>query len=142
MKPEIRWGRVLIAALLSELAVVVALMTLTGIYILFSHKGSVSDLQQFGQRAGYYVAPPAAGIAVFVSALWATRGLAANFILNAMLVGIVAVVLTAGMVIGARPEDRIMYIVSFVIRIIAGYLAGLAAQSRFNRTASQAGSPS
>jgi len=142
MKAGIRWGRVILAALVSELAVIAVLLTLTGIYALLSHKSTAAELQEFGQRAGYYVAPVASGLAVFLSALWATRKLAANIVLNATLVGVVAVILTAGMIFGARPEDRLMYIVSFAIRIAAGYLAGLTAQARFQRTAAQAGSAS
>jgi hypothetical protein len=142
MKSGIRWGRVILAALLSELAVIAVLLTLTGFYALLSHKSTAAELQQFGQRAEYYVAPVASGLAVFLSALWATRRLAANIVLNATLVGVVAVILTVGMVFGARPEDRLMYIVSFAIRIAAGYLAGLTAQARFHRTAEQAGSAS
>jgi len=142
MKSGIRWGRVIAAALFSELAVMAVLLTLTGVYALLSRKSTAAELQQFGQRAGYYAAPAASGLAVFLGALWATRRLAANIVLNGTLVGVVAVILTAGMLFGARPEDRLMYIVSFVVRIAAGYIAGLTAQARFNRTAEHAGAAS
>ena len=139
MKTGIRWGRVILAAIVSELAVITVLVALTGVYALIARKSSVVDLQDFGQRAGYYVAPLASGLAVFLSALWVTRGLAAKFTLNGTLVGVVAVILTVGMVVSARPEDRLMYVVSFAIRIAAGYLGGLTAQARFHRAAAQAG---
>ncbi|HUB78117.1 MAG TPA: hypothetical protein VMB03_04925 [Bryobacteraceae bacterium] len=140
MKSAIRWGRVLVAAALSELAVIAVLMAVTGVYALASHKSTAAGLQEFGQRAGYYVAPAASGLAVFLGALWVTRGLTAKFLLNGTLVGVAATILTVGMIVSARPEDRFMYIVSFAIRIAAGYLAGLTAQLRFQRTAAPTGS--
>ena len=134
---RIRWGRVIIAALLSELGVIAVLMAITGVYILVAHKSTMADIEQFGERAGYYVAPLISGLATFLGAQWATRKLAANFVLNGTLVGIVAVVLTAGMLAGAKPEDRLMYVVSFILRIAGGYLGGLASQTR--SAAGQAG---
>jgi hypothetical protein len=133
MKSRIRWGRVIVAALFSELAVIAVLMAFTGVYILMTHKTG-ADLQQFGAQVGYYLAPPASGLATFLSALWATRRLGENIVLTGTLVGVAAVLLTAGFLFGAKPEDRLMYIVSFAIRIAAGYLGGLTAQARFHRT--------
>jgi len=43
-------------------------------------------------------------------------------------VGLVGVVLTGGFIFTAKPGDRLMYVVSFVLRIVGGYLGGLVAQ--------------
>ena len=135
MKSRIRWGRVIAAAVLSEFGAISVLMAVTLVYFfLFAHDRSLSEFEQLGQRAGYCVAPIAAGLATFLSALWATRRLAAHFVLNGAMVGVAAVVLTAGFLFNARPEDRFMYLASFVLRIAGGYLAGLTAQARFHRT--------
>ena len=74
-----------------------------------------------GEVAGYYVAPPASAVATFAMALWVTRKLQSQFVLHGILVGIVGVALTGGFVFMAKPEDRLMYAVSFVLRIAGGY---------------------
>jgi hypothetical protein len=126
---------VIAAAVLSEFAAITVLMAVTLVYFfLFSHNRSMAEFQQLGARAGYYVAPAASGLATFVTALWAIRRLTAHFVLNGTLVGVAAVILTVGFLFGARREDRFMYIVSFVLRIVAGYLAGVTAQARYHRS--------
>ncbi len=131
-KSRIRWTRVLIAALLSEAAVIVILLAITMSYSLLISPGkSAAEYQEFGALAGYYVAPAAAALATFLSVLWVARKLTSDFIANGTLVGVAAVILTAGFLAGAKPEHRLMYIVSFALRIVAGYLGGLVAQGIF-----------
>jgi hypothetical protein len=133
-KSRIRWGRVLAGALLSETAVIVALLAVTTIYrLLISPGRTAAEYQAFSELAGYYVAPAGAGLATFLSALWVARKLTSDFIANGTLVGVAGVILTAGLVFVARPEDRLMYMVSFIIRIVAAYLGGVAAQRNFTR---------
>ena len=134
MASRIRWGRAIAAALLSELAVIAVLLAVTLTYSLLIAPGrSSAEYQRFGEVAGYYVAPAASGFAIFLSVFWMARKLTADFVVNGTLVGVMAVVLTAGFLFGAKPEDRPMYIASFAIRIVAGYLAGLTTQAAFNR---------
>jgi hypothetical protein len=61
-------------------------------------------------------------------AFLAIRKLDSSFIMNGLSVGIIATLLTLGFLVGARPGDRWMYIASFVLRIAAGYAAGLVVQ--------------
>lgn len=126
----IHWGRIAVAALLSEVAVVavLSLIIVTHRYLVAPGR-TKADYQAFVDRASYLVAPTAAGIAVFFSALWATRGLTSAFVANGTLVGIAAVVLTLGFFFSAKPEQRLMYGVSFALRILGGYLGGIVARS-------------
>jgi hypothetical protein len=134
MTSQIRWGRTIAAALLSELGVIAILLAVTLTYKLLIAPGrSWDEYQRFGEAAGYYVAPAASGLTTFLSVFWVARKLTANFVINGTLVGVIAVVLTAGFLFGAKPEDRLMYIASYAIRIFAGYLGGLATQAVFNR---------
>jgi hypothetical protein len=135
MKSRIHSGRVLAAAVLSEFTAITVLMAVTLVYFfLFSHNRTVAEFEQLGARAAYYVAPVASALATYLSALWATRRLAAHFVLNGTLVGAAAGILTMGSLFSSRPEDRLMYVVSFALRIVAGYFAGLMAQARFSRS--------
>lgn len=122
---RVRWGRVLIAALMSEVAVLALLGLIIAAYRFLVAPGrGGTDYQAFGSLAGYYVAPPAAGIAVFFGTLWATRRLTTDLIVNGTMVGVSAAILTSSFLFVAKPEDRLMYVVSLVLRIIGGWLGG------------------
>jgi hypothetical protein len=125
----IRWKRVVIAAVLSELAVIATISIVMAVYALLIAPGrSSAEYGEFGQNAGYYIAAPAATLAVFLMAYGAVRKLESGFVVNGLLVGVIATILTAGMIVGARPGDRWVYIASFILRIAAGYAAGVWAQ--------------
>jgi len=115
---RIRWGRVVLAAVAAEAAVTLLIVGFNAIR------------PEFGEWAGYHVAPPASAVATFLMVLWAARKLEAGFVLHGILVGLTGVVLTGGFIFAAKPEDRLMYGVSFVLRIIGGYLGGVVAQRR------------
>ena len=130
----IRWGRVVVAALASEAVVVAILILITTVYRLLVAPGkSAAEYEAFADLAAYYVAPATAGFAVFFSALWATRKLTCAFIANGTLVGVTAVLLTVGFLFIAKPEDRLMYGVSFGLRILGGYAGGALAQRTSSR---------
>jgi hypothetical protein len=135
---QIHWGRIVVAAVLSEVVVVVALIVITTAHrFLIAPGRTVVEYDAFSELAGYYVAPPAAGLATFLGALWVCRKLTSAFIVNGTLVGVAAVVLTGGLIFVARPGDRLMYGVSFLLRILGGYIGGVVAQ-RISRRRSAA----
>jgi len=113
---NIRWGRVVLAAVAAEVIVILSLLAASAVFKIP------------GELAGYYVAPPASAIATFLMVLWVARKLDSRFILHGVLVGLVGVALTGGFIFMAKPGDRLMYVVSFVLRIVGGYLGGLVAQ--------------
>src|SRR5262249_37669576 len=107
---NIRWVRVIIAAVLSEVAIIAVLIVAIYGYRLINPNITAEQLQTLGQDAGYYVAPAAAPIVTFLLALWVARKLTSFFVANGVMVGVVAVVLTVGFAFTARPQDRLMYI--------------------------------
>jgi hypothetical protein len=136
MTSRIRWGRVLIAAVMSDVGVIAVLLAVIAVYALVV---PLTDAQSnaLGEEVGYYVAPTAGLILTALSVLWAARRLTSAFVLHGVLVGVVATLLTVGFIFSARPDHRVMYVVSFGLKIAGGYAGGLAAQWRFNaRTAS------
>lgn len=129
--PRIRWGRILIAAILSEVGVIAVLSAVIGAYTFFGPPLTEAESSALGQDIGYYVAPGAGVVTVFLAVLWAARPLTSAFVPHGSLVGIVSVVLTFGFIFTARPEHRLMYVIAFALRILAGYVGGLTAQSRY-----------
>jgi len=129
MLTGIRWTRVIVAAVLSEAGVIAVLLVGIAIYSSLIAPGmSDAEYQTLGVRAGYYVAPTAGAVMTFLMVLWVGRKLESRYVANGVWVGVVSVILTLGFIFTARPEDRLMYGVAFVLRIAAGYLGGLAAQ--------------
>src|SRR5262245_61783114 len=128
-KSGLRWGRILVAAILSELAVIAILVVASVVYS-FNVPPDRSKLaaQDVGELVGYYVAPPAGALTTFVFVLWVARKLESNFIINGVAVGVVSVLLTSGFLAGARAEDRPMYLVAFVLRIAGGCVGGRGAE--------------
>jgi hypothetical protein len=123
---SVRWARVLVAAFCSELGVILAISAIMVIHRFVIAPGLTADQYgKFEQQASYFVAAPAAAISTFACAWYTIRRLKSGFVINGVLVGTVATVLTLGFIAGARPEDRLMYLVSYGVRIIAGYAAGL-----------------
>ena len=115
-KARIRWGRVVLAAVAAEVAVILLIIAISIIR------------PESRESAGHYAAPPASALATFLMVLWVARKLESGFILHGILVGLVGVVLTAGFVFVAKPEDRLMYGVSYLLRIVGGYLGGVVAR--------------
>ena len=138
MLSGIRWKRVLLAAVLSEVGVIAILLAAISVYSRLVAPGmSYAQYQELGQRVGYYVAPAAGAVTTFLMVLWVGRGLSSMYIANGVMVGVVSVMLTSGFAVMARPEDRLMYGVAFVLRIAAGYLGGWMAQQRFSEPAAR-----
>jgi hypothetical protein len=133
---SIRWGRILIAAVMSEVGVIAVLFAVITAYTLLTPTMTDTQYNSLGQEVGYYVAPAAGAIMTVLSVLWAARRLTSDFILHGLLVGVVSVVLTVGFIFGVRPDHRVMYIIAFGLRIVGGYAGGVLAQWKFNARAS------
>ena len=133
-KLSIHWRRVLLAAVLSEVGVILTLLAITVTYSFAIAPGQTqADYEEFAQTAGYYVAPAAGALTTFLMVLWVGRRLKSNFIANGLLVGVISVLLTVGFLATARPEHRLMYLVAFGLRIGAAYLGGLTARKLFHQ---------
>jgi hypothetical protein len=126
---QIRWGRVVAAAVLSEVLVMAAVTaTMLTYRFLIAPGRTAAEYDAFTNSANSLVAPLAAGVAAFAAAVWACRKLTSAFVANGILVGAAAVILTGGLFFVARPEDRILYGVSYFLRIIGGWIGGAVAQ--------------
>jgi hypothetical protein len=126
----IHWIRVLVAAVLSEVGVVVVLLASIAIYKkLVAVETPEAGSASLGERIGYYVAPAAGFVTTGLATLWAVHGLDTGIILNAVAVGIVSVLITVPFLLSARREHRLMYCIAFALRLVAAYLAGVVASA-------------
>src|ERR1041385_6470639 len=98
----IRWGRVIVAGIASEVSVVVLLLAIQAVYMLIvAPGGSAAQYQEFSQNAGYDVAPWAGAITTLLLAMWVCRPLTRAVLLNATLVGVVSTSLSIGFIFSA-----------------------------------------
>ena len=128
---RIRLGRIVLAAIMSEAGVVVLLMLANAAYTLFGPPTSGGEQSSIGEEIGYYVAPAAGAVTTLLAALWAARPLDRRFIAHGMLVGLGSLLLAVGFIFSAQPDHRLMYIIAFVLRLLAGCAGGALAQWRF-----------
>jgi hypothetical protein len=127
-KSGIRWKRVLLAGVLAEIGVIAIISAIIAAHSITTPGLTGAETADFASLAGYYVAAPAAALMTFIFALWAARALESQIVVNGVLVGLTAVLLSAPMMLAAKPEDRPMYIVSFALRLLAGYCGAILAQ--------------
>jgi hypothetical protein len=138
LETRIRWGRVVLAAIMSEVAVVVVLLLASAAYLLLGPPLSDAEMNSLGAEIGYYVAPGMGVVAILLAVLWATRPLERRFVAHGMLVGAGSVLLTVAFAFAAPPEHRVMYVVAFALRLLAGWAGGALAQRRFAAKAANA----
>ncbi len=125
-KPGIRWGRIALAAFLAEVGVILIIGAVSMAHRFWIAPGQTeAESRAFGEIAGYYAGPAGGALMTFLFVLWVGRMLNSDFVLHGVLVGVAGVLLTAGFIVVAKPEHRSMYVVSYVLRIAAGYLGGL-----------------
>ena len=132
---RIRWGRIVVAAIMSEVGVIAVLFAAIAAYTFATPSMSDAQYGSLGEEVGYYVAPAAGAVITFLAALWATRGLTSAFVPHGTLVGIASVLLTVGFIASARPDHRVMYVIAFALRLAAGCAGGAIAERRFKAKA-------
>jgi hypothetical protein len=120
---QIRWLRVIVAALVVEIGLVVA---------------AVPFLLVVGERAALQIAVPVACLVVpFVVAWFATRPLPAARTLHGLLIGVVATVMYFALVIGtssiaeaAASYGLPLFVVVNALRVVCAWAGGYAADRR------------
>lgn len=127
----IRWWRVILAAVLSEVGVVGLLLAAMAVHKATISSGPSDDeFGTLGERVGYYVAPTAGFVTTMAMAFWAVRVDLAHGVVTGVLVGAISVAITTPFFFAARADHRPMYGVAFALRLAAGYLGAVLARSR------------
>lgn len=139
-KTGIRWGRVIIAGVLAEVCVVAIMVAVLTVHNLMSRGETAAAQGEFAMRVGSFVGPVGGALLAFLFALWACRRLKSDFILNGLLVGIVAAIVHTALFLGSSVGYQLIYAVADALKIVAGAAGGYLAQRRFKQNYSQTAS--
>jgi hypothetical protein len=110
---NIRWGWVLLGGVLTEIAVIV-IITPFGLLL--------------GQEKLDFVAPPASFVGALVVAFWIARKAPQRELLHGTLVGVVAMLLYAWVVVAQG--FAFAYVASSVLKVVGGAVGGFLAARR------------
>ena len=117
---NIRWLRILGAAVVAE---IIPIVLLVGIVAIFGPTDS-AQAQDFAARLGTWVGPIGGALATFLLAIWVARPLKADHMLHGGLLGLFVALLDGGLLIASATEFQWLFVFSGLGRIVAGLLGG------------------
>lgn len=117
---NIRTGRIVIAALVTE---AVAILALVAIVALFGpHEKAAA--QQFAERVGFWFGPASGVVLCIAAAFWVTRGLASGHVYQGVLLGVAAAVIDITLLVLGGAQFQPVFVFSNIGRVLAGAFGG------------------
>lgn len=117
---SLRWGRILIAAVLGEIAAIVLLIVLVAVL----GPKEPAAARAYAESLGELVGPIGGALASFLGGWWAARGLTARHVLQGALVGIVMAAIDIALLVAGGAPFRLLFVGSNLGRILMGILGG------------------
>jgi hypothetical protein len=134
-KTGVRWVRVIIAGLLTEISVVLLIVIIVSVY-KYALSPAEADYQSFASRVGLYVGVIGGALMAFLFSLWANRSLKADFLVNGFLVGCIAAILHIGLFVASGAGFQMVYVLADALKLCGGTLGGYLAQRKYKQSAS------
>lgn len=110
---KLHWGRIIAAGLLAEIALILAIVPL-GL--------------RLGDTFLRYSAPPGSFVTCFLAALWLGRRITSRFVLQGILVGVVATLFYLTLT-RFKPEP-LAYVIAHILKLAGGATGGAVAERR------------
>jgi hypothetical protein len=124
---KIRAGRIVIAALATE---VVAILALFAIVALFG-PNETTAAQQFAERIGFWFGPASGFVLCIGAAFWVTKGLTSGHVYQGVLLGIAAAAIDIILLVASGASFQPVFAISNAGRVGAGAIGGwLASRGR------------
>ena len=127
MFSEVRWPKIIVAAILAEIVPIAALVVIIAVLA----PASEGEAQQTAERLGQYVGPIGGALAAFVFAIWVARPLKKNHLAIGALLGFLVALLDAALLILSWQQFRWLFVISGIGRIVAGAAGGAVAARLF-----------
>ena len=128
MFSEVRWPKIIVAAILAEIVPIAALVVIIAVLA----PASEGEAQQTAEWLGQYVGPIGGALAAFVFAIWVARSLMRNRVAAGALLGFLVALLDAALLILSWQQFRWLFVISGIGRVVAGALGGHVAAKLFS----------
>ena len=123
---NIKFGRVLIAAVVAE---VVAILALVLIVFVFGPSDPAAS-QAFAERLGLWVGPIGGFITCFLGGWWVAKNLQSDHLVNGLALGITVALIDILLLVLSGEGFMLLFAASNIGRVVAGALGGWFAQRR------------
>lgn len=130
----------IVAGVLTEVCVIIVMVAVMTAHNLMARGETVAEQTAFAGRVGSVVGPIGGALLAFMFALWACRRLKADFVLNSLLVGIIAAIAHLALVLSSKMGYQLIYAIADVLKIVAAVAGGYMAQKNFKQTSHQTAS--
>lgn len=123
---QIRWVRILIAAVVAEVAAIALLILLVAIF----GPGNEEADKQYAEQLGRWVGPLGGATLCFLGGYWVAWSASTRRPLHGLLVGVAAALIDIVSILAFRVPFQLLFVASNVGRVLAGWLGGWAATLR------------
>lgn len=132
-RSKIRWGRVIIASLLSEVVPILVLFLIVAVYGAFLTPNEVPNearLNDFARQAGNWIGPLVGSLATFIFSFWACHKLVSNFVLHGALIGLISTAIGVGLLLLLADRFSIIFVGSYLLRFLSAVGGAIIAQRK------------
>ncbi len=123
-KMDIRWVKVVIAGIFAEIFPIASLVVMVALF----GPGDQPGAQEFAVWLGFYVGPIGGALFAFLMAFGTARTVSSSHVLHGFLIGLVAALLDASILIASSAAFQWIFVISGIGRLAAGTLGGIAAK--------------
>jgi hypothetical protein len=125
---RIHWGRILLAAFLAEMSIMVVFFVLLAAATL----AGVPELAQPESTLDLIDAMVASFLMMFLFTLWVGRRIESGFVLHGALIGLAGALLFTTLIfaLSGSPAQHPLYLVAHALKIVGGITGGIVANKR------------
>ncbi|NNG17838.1 MAG: hypothetical protein HKM89_15290 [Gemmatimonadales bacterium] len=117
---QIRFGRIIVAAIAVEVLAVLALILLVVVF----GPSDPTAAEAYAERLGFWVGPIAGFVFCLLGGWWVAKGLSASHVLNGLVLGVTVAVIDIVILLASGAEFHPVFAVSNIGRVVAGTIGG------------------
>lgn len=121
---QIRLGRIVLAALLTEVLTIVVLVVIVALF--GPHDPAAA--KAYAERLGYWVGPISGFVLCLLAGYWVARGARGAGVLNGLVLGCVVAGIDVGLLVLGGAKFELIFAISNVGRVLAGVTGGWLAE--------------
>jgi hypothetical protein len=123
---RIHWARIIVAAVVAEVATIAILVLL----VFVSGPSDAVAAEHYAGQLGRWVGPLGGTTLCFLGGLWVARSSSTRLPLQGLLVGVAAAAIDIALLLASGASFQLLFVASNLGRVVAGGLGGWAATRR------------